>query len=109
MNSWNRQQIIKGVSYFDGVIDGKEIKSGSVFIEEQMDERGGNAKGFRTVEYKTTADVVKRIIHNEFPINGDVTFAMKVSKGSNTVVVEELKPLGRVAGQPHSAPQKVAA
>jgi hypothetical protein len=95
-NTWNKQLIIKGVAFFDGVIDGKEIKSGSVFIEEQLDESNKTAKGFRTVEYKTTPDVVKRVIANEFPINADVTFGMKVTKGGNTVLVEDIKPIGRI-------------
>lgn len=76
--------------------------SGSVFIEEQLDEKSGNSKGFRTVEYPTTPEVVKAVIHNEFPISADITFSMKVTKKANTVQIEQLKPVAR-------APQAKAA
>ena len=100
MNTWNKQVVVKGVSFFDGEVYGKHYKSGVAYIEEQMDERAGNTKGFRTVEYPTTPDVVKRVIHLEFPINADVTFSMKVSKKANTVQVEELVPIGRAGANP---------
>jgi hypothetical protein len=99
MNEWKKQLIVKGVSFFDGEIDGKRIESGSVFIEEELDARNGNAKGIRTVDYKTTAAVVKKAIHNEFPCTCDVTFGMKTTKNGNTVEVRELVPVGRVPQQ----------
>lgn len=102
MNNWDKQLTVKGVTFFDGDIDGKRVQSGTVYIEEQMDEKSGNAKGFRTVEYKTTPDVVKRVIHNDFPITAQVFFSMKVTKNANVVQIDELKPLGRVPGVPQS-------
>ena len=103
METFVKQQVVKGVSFFDGEIDGKSVKSGSVFIESQMDEKSGTAKGFRTVEYKTNIDVVKPIIHLEFPINAEVHYAMKVTKGNNTMVIEQIKPLGRAPAMPKAA------
>jgi len=101
MNTWLKAgTIVKGVSFFDGVIDGKEIRSAVIYIEEQMDEKSGREKGFRTVAYKSTPDVVKRIIHLEFPITAEVAFVMKVTKNNNEVAVEDVKPTGRAMPQP---------
>lgn len=103
MNTWNKPVIVKGVSFFDGVIDGKEIKSGTVYIEEQMDEKAGTSKGFRTVAFPSTPEAVKKVFDNEFPINADVTFSMKVTKNANIVQVDAMKFLNRVGGVPKAA------
>jgi hypothetical protein len=88
------QSIVKGVSYFDGTIDGKQLNSGSVFIEEEMDDKNGNAKGFRTVEHKcSSADVVKRIIHNDFPAKCEIVLDLLVKKGTHSFVVSDIRPI----------------
>lgn len=86
--------IVKGVSFFDGSIDGKEFNSASVFIEEQMDESKGNSKGYRTVEHKcTSADVVKRVIHNGFPAKCEIVLDLIVKKGTQSFMVTDIRPI----------------
>jgi hypothetical protein len=92
MKAFTNQEVIKGVGFFNDAIDGKEIDSGSVFIEEQMDERNGRVKGFRTVEYKTQGSApIKQIIHLDFPINAEVTYESQVSKGGNKIVITAIR------------------
>jgi hypothetical protein len=88
------QAIVKGVSYFDGTIDGKQLNSASIFVEEEMDSKSGTAKGYRTVEHKcTSADVVKRVMHNDYPARCDITLELIVKKGTQTFMVADLKPI----------------
>jgi hypothetical protein len=101
METFEKKQIIKGVSFFDGVIDGKEIRSGVVFIEHQLDESKGNAKGFRTVELKADCEAVKMVINQDYPLNANVLYEMRVSKGSHTMTIVRIDPLSKAAGMPH--------
>lgn len=85
---------VTGVKFFAGDIDGKNIDSGKVFIEEQLDFTQGRAKGYATQEYSLgKAEAAKAIIHNEFPLVCEVEF-MRVTNGdvSKTIVVT-IKPL----------------
>ncbi len=89
METFTKSQVVSGVSFFDGNIDGKEIKSASVFIESAMDK--GNAKGRRTVEFKCLdADVVKRVFDKDFPAQCEVEYGLQVSKGAHSMVVTKL-------------------
>lgn len=109
MDGFVRTAVIKGVAFFADKIDGQDVNVGSVFIEEPLDESKGNAKGWRTVEYKAaSAEVVRSVMHNEFPITADVHFRMHVTKRNHQVVVEALKPVGRANPQPRPEPAKVA-
>ena len=55
--------IIKGASFFDGEIDGKQTNSGCLHIEDELETRSGRNKGSRTVEYKTLdAGLVKPLV-----------------------------------------------
>lgn len=93
--------IVKGVSFFDGVIDGKQLNSASIFVEEEMDTKNGTAKGSRTVEHKCTdANVVKRVIHNEFPARCEIVFDLVVKKGTQSFIVADLKPIGSANSAP---------
>lgn len=101
--------IIKGVSKFRGAIDGQDIDSGAVFIEEPFDASNANAKGFRTVEYKAVnSEVVGRVFHLEFPITAEVTMEMSATKRGNVIVVHEVKPIGLATGQPAANPKQAA-
>jgi hypothetical protein len=101
MDTFVKQQVVKGVTFFEGTMDdGKVVKSGTAYIEAQLDESNGRSKGFRTVEYKCTPEVVKKVIHLEFPINAEVTFVMKVTKNANVIGIEDIKPLSRAGANP---------
>lgn len=108
MDGFVKTSVIKGIAFFADKIEGQDVNVGSVFIEEQLDESKGNAKGFRTVEYKAaSAEVVRPLMNLEFPISGEVHFRMLVSKRAHQIVVEAIKPIG--AARPQPQPQKQAA
>ncbi len=102
--------IIKGASFFDGEIDGKQMNSGCLHIEDELETRSGRNKGTRTVEYKTVdADVVKPLMNGEFPISAQITIEKVNTKRGTGDIVTAVKPLGRVAGNPNiDASKKVA-
>ncbi|TAK75876.1 MAG: hypothetical protein EPO12_17840 [Aquabacterium sp.] len=105
MNGFQKTSIIKGVAFFADKIDGQDINVGSIFIEEELDTSKGNAKGFRTVEYRAdSADVVKPLMHLEFPITGEVHFRMQVTKRNHQIIVEAVKPISLAKGQPQVQP-----
>lgn len=93
MNQFSKVVAIKGVSFFADKIDGESINSGAVFIEEQLDDSKGRAKGFRTVEYKCpNSELPKALIHNTFPLECDVTFEITTSKRGQSITVVDAKP-----------------
>ncbi len=92
---FEKDQVVDGVAFFDGTIDGKTLNSGTVFIKSELDTSKGNAKGFRTVEYKAdSADVIKPVLHNEFPLRCKVIYEMRVTKSSNQMVIAKITPIG---------------
>lgn len=104
---FEKEQVISGVSFFDGNIDGKQLNSGTLFILQELDASRSNAKGQRTVEKKCdSAEIVKKLIHHEFPLKCRLTYEERVSKGAERMVVIDCVPLGSARMQPE---QKKAA
>lgn len=92
---FEKEQVVNGVSFFEGAIDGKNLSSGTLFILQELDDSKGNAKGQRTVEKKCdSAEVVKRIVHNDFPLKCRVVYEERVSKSAEKLIVVECVPLG---------------
>lgn len=107
MNQWSKGVVIKGVSFFADKIDGEMVNSGVVFIEEQLDDKSGRAKGFRTVEYRCPdSEIPKRLIHNTFPVQAEVVFELTTSKRTQSVTVADVRPASKV---PNPAPMPKAA
>ncbi|CAJ0802845.1 MAG: hypothetical protein I4O48_09935 [Ralstonia sp.] len=102
--------IIKGASFFDGEIDGKQTNSGCLHIEDELETRSGRNKGSRTVEYKTLdAGLVKPLVANhEFPMSAEITIEKVNTKRGTGDIVTAIKPLGRVAGNPNIDSKKAA-
>ena len=91
---FNSKCKVLGVAFFFGPIDGKEIDSGTIFIEEALDETTERAKGFRSVEYKCPNHLLaKALLHNTFPIIADVSFESKVTKSGTSMAIVAVKPL----------------
>lgn len=92
---FEKEQVISGVAFFDGNIDGKQLNSGTLFILQELDVSKGSAKGQRTVEKKCDgAEIVKCLMHLEFPLKCKVTYEERVSKGAERMVVIECVPIG---------------
>jgi hypothetical protein len=89
--------VIKGAGHFVGDIEGKHFDSGSVFIEEPFDSSKPNYKGFRTVEYKCeSSEIVKPIMHLEFPFDAEVDMEISATKSGSVIVVKLIKPISPV-------------
>ena len=94
---YEKDQVISGVAFFDGEIDGKKLDSGTLFILQELDEKNKNAKGQRTVEKKCdSSQVVKSIMHLEFPIKCRVVYEERVSKSAEKLIVISCRPVDRV-------------
>jgi len=80
--------VVQGVTFFNGVIDGKELDSGAVFILEELDQKNGNAAGSRTTENKTAnSEIVKRIMKAGFPNKFKLVYERQVTKGGEKMIV----------------------
>jgi len=91
---------VMGVAHFSGNIDGKDLDSGTLFIEEQLDESTERAKGFRTVEYKLpNSSMAKALMHNAFPMMAEVSFETRTTKGASTIAVTGVKPVSLAPSQ----------
>lgn len=87
-----------GVKFFKGNIDSKDIDSGKVFIEEQLDFTTGRAKGYATQDYPlANAAAAQGLMHNEFPIVCDVEFIRVTNGDVSKNIVGAIKPVERVA------------
>nr|WP_315168320.1 hypothetical protein [uncultured Deefgea sp.] len=91
---FKRNDVVKGVSHFEGLIDGQMIRSGVVFIEEALSVEKGNAKGMRAVEYKCKdADLAKVLLSYDYPLQAEITFEMETTKRAQKIIVSAVKPL----------------
>jgi len=106
MNGFSKVCVIKGAAFFNDKIDGEAINSGSVFIEEQLDESNGRAKGVRTVEYRTPDSVLpSSLIAGELPAQFEVFFEISTSKRGQTIRVAGAKPFKGAPQQPQPLPK----
>ena len=89
--------MVSGVNFFNGVIEGKELDSGTLFILEELDVKNGNSKGSRTTENKAVnSEVVKRLINNEFPLKCRLVYDRQVTKNGEKMIVIDAKPVDPV-------------
>lgn len=106
MNGFKRVCIVKGAAFFNDKIDGEQIDSGSLFIEEALDESKGRARGVRTVEYRTpNHELAKRLVANELPAQFEVTFELVTTKRGQTVNVADAVPFKGTVPQPQPMPK----
>lgn len=98
MTEFVRQDIVKGAHFFQGNIDGEDIDSGTIHVEQPMNADRGTAAGYRTVGFKCkSGELPKSLIATakSWPITAEITYALDVSgKGQNLIIVaiRELRP-----------------
>ena len=92
-----------GVKFFKGGIDGKDIDSGKVFIEESLDFTTGRAKGFATSEYSVgKAEVAQALMQNhEFPLIAEGEFLRVTNGDTSKSIVQSVRPVP-VGGRPQT-------
>lgn len=88
------EAIVNGVTFFNGVIDGKELDSGTMFILEELDRKNGNSAGARTTENKcVNSETVKRIIKNMFPSKFKLVYERQVTKVGEKLIIIDARPV----------------
>ena len=101
------EAVVNGVTFFHGVIDGKELDSGTMFILEELETKNGNAAGARTTENKcSSSETVKRIIKNIFPNKFKLVYERQVTKAGEKLIIIDARPVNEVRPQVHE--KKVA-
>ncbi len=93
-NMTQTNQRMTGLGFFEGEIDGKDIKSGSIFVESALDETKSNAKGTRSVEHKVDMDLIKALMHNPMPMMVDLEFEHRVTRGAMSFRCINVLPKG---------------
>ena len=88
---------ITGLKRFKGVIDGKEINSGAVFVRIKLDDTRNNLdsvkKGECTEELRVDPAIIKAVEHNTFPLLCEVE-TERVSNGRESrEVVIAIRPI----------------
>lgn len=88
------EAVVNGVTFFNGVIDGKELDSGTMFILEELESKNGNAAGARTTENKcVSSETVKRILKNIFPSKFKLVYERQVTKGGERLIIIDARPI----------------
>jgi len=84
---------LTGAKWFKGNIDGKDLDSGTVFVEEKLDDRRGTAKGKAATAYKVSSSAVAQALaKREFPLMCDVEFE-RVSNGRDSeTIIADIRP-----------------
>lgn len=87
------EAVVAGFKTFNGTIDGKQIDSGTLFVEVKL--KGESAKGVATEAYKTpNSAAIKRIAHLEPPFRAQLTMEEETNgKGAVSKVVTDIRPI----------------
>lgn len=89
---------VSGVKWFVGEIDGKKIDTGTVYLDEKLDDRRGTAKGRACTPYKVSSAVAMTLAKRDFPIECEIEFErMSDGKGGGESVIVDIRPVDRVA------------
>lgn len=84
---------VTGIKRFKGEVDGKNYDSFKVFIQVQLDESKGTAKGFATEEFNAgDSSEFDRWSHLPFPLEADATFQMVTSGKVTKMQIVNVKP-----------------
>ena len=91
---------VTGITFFEGNIDKKDIDSGSVFVEEYLDESTGRSKGTATQKYPLgNASAAKSLMHNTFPLICEIEFRRVTNGNVSKNTVHSIKPVSSPAPQ----------
>lgn len=97
---YKAQVIVSGAKRINDTIDGKKYDSTTLFVQIDLDESTGNAKGQSTQPFAWGAsDNFARIAHLPMPFSAEVTIRNVTNgRGVGKQVVTDLKPLQPVKG-----------
>ncbi|MDB5970104.1 MAG: hypothetical protein JWQ90_2554 [Hydrocarboniphaga sp.] len=91
---------VSGVRWFLGNIDGKDFNTGTVFVEERLDDRRGTAKGKASTPYKLANSAAAiALSKREFPLTCEVEFERVTNgKGESETFIVDIRPMEPAAG-----------
>jgi len=86
--------IVQGIKRSKGEMDGVKYDSTKFYIDTDLDDRSGNAKGKATTEYSMgSSDEYEHYAHLPFPLKAMGTFSQVTTGKVTKIVLEELKPV----------------
>lgn len=84
---------VVGVKWFKGNIDGKDLDSGTVFVEERLDDRRGTAKGYASTPYKVSSSAVAQALaKREMPLVCQVEFDRVTNGKDSETIIADIRP-----------------
>jgi len=93
------QEVVRGFQNATYQIDGKEVQTKVIFIDAQLNADSGG-KGFKTVDKKcVTADVIRAIEHNPFPMEAELEIEELATKNKSELFVHSIRPIKAVGPQ----------
>lgn len=93
--------IVRGMKRSKGEMEGVKYDSTKFYIDNDLDDRTGNAWGSATSEYAMgTSEEASKYSHIGFPFKAVGTFSQVTTGKVMKIVLEELKPVSAVQQQP---------
>lgn len=92
---------VVGFKRFEGNVDGKDLKSGKVYIEVRLDDSRNAekqfAKGFFTEELaKVDVEIIKRVEHIQLPALFDIETERVGNGRESRELVLDIRPVDQV-------------
>lgn len=85
---------VTGMKRFKDTVDGKPYDTTKLFIETDLDDSTGNAKGFASSEYPfSDSSEYEKLKHLSFPISAEVTIELVTNGKVQKQRVVAIKPL----------------
>lgn len=89
-------EVVRGFQNMTYNIDGQEVQTKVVFIDAALNEDSGG-KGFKTVDKKCiSADVIKAVEHNPFPLECELEMEELATKNKSELFVRSIRPIKQV-------------
>lgn len=95
---------VRGVKKSKGDFDGVAYDTTKVFIDTELDDSKGNARGVATVEHTIgTSAEYEKYISTDLPFKANMTFEMTTTgKATKVVVIGFVPELARTTSLPNS-------
>ncbi|MFA7238884.1 MAG: hypothetical protein WC091_02135 [Sulfuricellaceae bacterium] len=85
---------VTGMKKFKDAVEGKSYDSTKLFIETNLDDSSGNAKGFASSEYPfSDSSEFDKLSHLPFPITAEITIELVTTGKVQKQRVIAIKPL----------------
>lgn len=85
---------VTGIKMFNDEMEGKKYDFTKLFIESNLDESKGVAKGFATVEYEFgTSEEFQKMKHLSFPFIAELTIELVTTGKAQKQRVIAMKPV----------------